>query len=92
MSKEQEILNFLEVKMFTPILESSSTSERFKKATRGLRIRIQQRDAQGMIKYFWNTVVNDKAKDATYGRMLKNEGFPEIEEVLNEFRVLFHEV
>lgn len=92
MSKELEILNFLEVKMFTPILESSSTSERFKKATRGLRIRIQQRDAQGMIKYFWNTVVDSKAKHATYGRMLNNEVFPEFEDVVNEFRVRFHEV
>ena len=92
MSKEQEIIDFLERKMFNPILMSPNTSERFKVATRGLRLRLQQRDAQGMIQYFWNTVADPKAKHATYGRMLRNEDFPEFEEVVSEFRVHFHEV
>lgn len=92
MSKEQEILEFLETKMFVPILKSSRTTDRFKKATRGLRLRMQQRDAQAMIQYFWSTVVDPKAKHANYGRMLQNENFPELEEVVNEFRVRFHEV
>lgn len=92
MSKEQEILDFLETRMFIPILKSSTTSARFKKATRGLRLRMQQRDAQGMIRYFWSTVVDAKAKHANYGRILKNESFPEFEEVVNEFRARFHEI
>jgi hypothetical protein len=92
MTKEQEIMNFLEVKMFTPILKSALTSERFKKATRGLRLRMKQRDAQDMIQYFWNTVVDTKAKHAYYGRMLQNENFTEFEEVVNEFRVRFKEL
>lgn len=92
MTKEQEILDFLEDKMFTPIFNSSSTSERFKKATRGLRLRMTQRDAQGMIQYFWSTVADAKAKHANYGRMLQNEGFSEFEAVVNEFRVRFKEL
>jgi len=92
MTKEQEILDFLEVHLFTPILLSPSTSERLKSATRGLRIRMKQRDSQGMIQYFWNTVVDTKAKHANYGRILRNERFPEFEEVVNNFRIRFKEL
>ncbi|WP_088226837.1 hypothetical protein [Desulfosporosinus sp. FKB] len=92
MTKEQEILDFLEVNLFNPILQSPSTSERFKKATRGLHLRMKQRDAQGMIQYFWNTVVDTKTKQANYGRLLENEGFSEFEEVVANFRVRFKEL
>jgi hypothetical protein len=92
MTKEQEILDFLEVKMFKPILDSGSTSDRFKTATRGLRVRMKQRDAQGMIQYFWNTVADAKAKHANYGRMLQNERLIEFEDVVNEFRLRFKEL
>jgi len=92
MTKEQEILDFLEEKMFTPILNSASTSERFKTATRGLRLRMKQRNAQGMIQYFWSTVADANAKHANYGRMLQNEGFPEFEAVVDEFRIHFKEL
>ncbi|MDP4125867.1 MAG: hypothetical protein Q8912_02855 [Bacillota bacterium] len=92
MTKEQEILDFLEANLFNPILQSPSKNERFKTATRGLRLRMKQRDAQGMIQYFWNTVVNTNAKHANYGRMLRNAGFPEFEEVVNNFRVRFKEL
>lgn len=92
MTKEDEILDFLETRMFMPILNSSVTSERFKKATRGLRIRLKQRDAQEMIQYFWNTVVDANAKHANYGRMLQNEKFSDFDEFVNDFRVKFKEL
>ncbi|KUO78559.1 MAG: hypothetical protein APF81_07885 [Desulfosporosinus sp. BRH_c37] len=92
MNKEQEILDFMDVNLFNPILQSPSTAERLKSATRGLRLRMKQRDAQGMIQYFWNTVVDTNAKHANYGRMLQNGGFPEFEEVVNNFRVRFKEL
>lgn len=92
MTKEQEILDFLESKMFNPILNSAQASDRFKKATRGLRLRMKQRNAQGMIEYFWNNVVDANAKHANYGRMLQNERFPEFEEVVTEFRLRFKEL
>ncbi|HVJ48540.1 hypothetical protein [Desulfitobacterium sp.] len=92
MTKEDEILDFLEARMFAPILNSSTTSERLKKATRGLRLRLKQRDAQKMIQYFWNTVIDANAKHANYGRMLQNEGITNFEEVVNDFRVKFKEL
>lgn len=92
MSKEQEVLDFLEVNLFNPILQSPSTGERLKSATRGLRLRMKQRDAEGMIQYFWNTVVDVKAKHANYGRMLQNEEFPGFEEVVSNFRLRFKEL
>ena len=92
MTKEDEILNFLEVRMFVPILNSAKTSDRLKKATRGLRLRLKQRNAQEMIQYFWNNVVDTQAKHATYGRMLYNERFSELEEVVNDFRLKFKEL
>lgn len=92
MTKEQEILEYLEVNLFNPILKSPVAAERIKAATRGLRIRMKQRDAQGMIQYFWNTVVDTNSKKANYGRMLQNAGFSEFEEVVNNFRVRFKEL
>lgn len=92
MTKEQEILSFLEEKMFRPILNSPASSERFKTATRGLHLRMKQRDAQGMIQYFWSTVVDSRAKHASYGRIIQNEKFPEFEDVVNEFRLRFKEL
>lgn len=89
MTKEQDILDYLEVNLFNPILQSSTTTDRFKLATRGLRLRMKQRDAQGMIQYFWSTVVDTQAKHANYGRMLQNDGFPQFEEVVNNFRLHF---
>ncbi|MEA4902082.1 hypothetical protein [Desulfitobacterium sp.] len=92
MTKEDEILEFLEVRMFKPILNSSTTSERFKGATRGLKIRLKQRDAQGMIEYFWRNVVDATAKHANYGRMLQNEKIADFENVVDDFRVRFKEL
>lgn len=92
MTKEEEILNFLELRMFVPILKSHAASDRLKKATRGLRLRLKQRNAQEMVQYFWNNVVDTQAKHATYGRMLYNEKIPDFEEVVNDFRVRFKEL
>lgn len=92
MTKEQEVLDFLEARMFSPIQNSPTISDRFKKATRGLRLRLEQRDAQEMIQYFWNTVVDANAKHANYGRMLQNERIPYFEEVVNDFRIKFKEL
>lgn len=92
MTKEDEILSFLEGRMFVPILNSPNTSDRLKKATRGLRLRLKQRNAQEMIQYFWNNVVDTQAKHATYGRMLYNERFSDFEEVVNDFRLKFKEI
>lgn len=92
MTKEDEILNFLEVRMFTPILNSQNTSDRLKKATRGLRLRLKQRNAQEMVEYFWTNVVDTQAKHATYGRMLYNERISDFEEVINDFRLKFKEL
>ncbi|MDA8227124.1 MAG: hypothetical protein M0T74_05365 [Desulfitobacterium hafniense] len=92
MTKEAEIMEFLETKMFKPILESPNISDRFKKATRGLGIRMDQRNAQGMIEYFWANVVDANQKHASYGRMLKNEPFAEFDEVVTEFRIRFKEL
>lgn len=92
MTKEDEIISFLEGRMFVPILNSPNTSDRLKKATRGLRLRLKQRNAQEMIQYFWNNVVDTQAKHATYGRMLYNERFSDFEEVVNDFRLKFKEI
>lgn len=92
MTKEDEILSFLEGRMFVPILNSPNTSDRLKKATRGLRLRLKQRNAQEMIQYFWNNVVDTQAKHATYGRILYNERFSDFEEVINDFRLKFKEI
>lgn len=89
MTKEEEIIAFLNANIFEPILKSSKASEKLKKATRGASIRFKQRSAQKMVEYFWTEVVGTAERSTKYGRLMKGEGFTQFESVADEFRVRF---
>jgi hypothetical protein len=53
-TKEQEIMQFLLERVFDPVLNSPTASKSLKQGVRLTIVRMEQRDAIGMIQYFWS--------------------------------------
>lgn len=60
MDKEDEIMEFLHQNVFDPILNSRDASDSLKKGVRYTIMRMQERDALGMISYYWSAIVGTK--------------------------------
>ena len=90
MDKEDEIMEFLHQNVFDPILNSRDASVSLKKGVRYTIMRMQERDALGMIKYYWSAIVGTE-RSTEFARMMHNEGFTRFEEVIDEFRDRFNE-
>lgn len=88
MTKEQEIMDYLHVKIFNPVLDSKSASSAIKKGIRYTIMRLNERDANGMIQYFWSAIVGTE-KSIPFSEHLKAEGFDRFEDVLEGFRIKF---
>ncbi len=86
--KEQEILSFLHQRVFDPILSSPAASEKLKQGVRMTIIRLEQRDAQGMIQYYWSAIIGTE-RSVGFAALMRQEGFSRFEEALEEFRVRF---
>lgn len=87
-TKEEEIMKFLTERVFNPVLESPTASEQLKRGCRLTMARMNQRDAAGMIQYYWSAVVGTE-RSIGFAAQMKREGFDRFEEVLEEFRVRF---
>lgn len=72
--KEREIMDFLHQRVFDPILESSTASEKLKKGARGTIMRMEQRDAAGMIQYYWSAIIGTE-RSIGFAALLRDEGF-----------------
>lgn len=90
MTKEQEIMDYLSRRVFNPVLESPRASQSLKSGVQYTIMRLEQRDAVGMISYFWSAIVGTE-KSIPFAKMMKEEGFDRFEEVLEEFRELFND-
>jgi predicted glycosyl hydrolase (DUF1957 family) len=88
MKKEEEIIAFLDQKVFDPVLDSATASNNLKSGIRLTRGRMLQRDAVGMVHYFWSAIVGTE-RSIGFAAKMKKEGFTRFEEVLEEFRVKF---
>ncbi|WP_102273679.1 hypothetical protein [Cytobacillus massiliigabonensis] len=89
MTKEEEILEFLNRKVFDPLLQSNNASEILKKGIRYTIMRLKERNAVGMIAYFWSAVVGTE-KSTKFAKHMKENGFIRFEEVIDEFRERFN--
>ncbi len=87
-TKQIEIMDFLREKVFEPILTYSESNQ----IKRGVRLTIMrlenQKDATGMIKYFWSAI-GGKGNAIEFSDKLKDEEYIRFEEVLEEFRERF---
>lgn len=86
--KEQEIMDFLHRRIFDPILQSPEASEKLKQGVRYTIMRMEQRDAGGMVHYYWSAIVGTE-KSIGFAALMRQEGFDRFEEALEEFRVRF---
>jgi hypothetical protein len=86
--KEQEIMAFLHRRIFDPILQSSEASDRLKQGVRLTIMRMEQRDAAGMVQYYWSAIIGTE-RSIGFAALMRQEGFARFEEALEEFRMLF---
>ena len=73
MTKEEEIMRFLEEHIFEPILSSSSASKKLKQGVRLTKMRMGKRDDEGMRHYYWSAIVGTE-KSIGFAKILKKEG------------------
>jgi hypothetical protein len=86
--KEQEIMDFLYQRIFGTILQSPTASEKLKQGVRLTIMRMEQRDAAGMIQYYWSAIIGTE-RSIGFAALMRQEGFDRFEEALEEFRVRF---
>jgi hypothetical protein len=87
-SREAEIMDFLQDRVFQPVLTSPTASERLKQGVRLTITRMSQRDAAGMIHYFWSAVVGTE-RSTSFAAQMRREGFERFEEAIEDFRARF---
>jgi hypothetical protein len=88
MTKEEEIMAFLHERVFDPIRNSPRASRSIKSGVNLTFTRMDQRDAKGMIQYFWSAIVGTE-HSVRFADLMKEEGFDRFEEVLEDFRKRF---
>ncbi|MHC1775732.1 MAG: hypothetical protein AB9834_09995 [Lentimicrobium sp.] len=88
MTKEDEIIQFLDEHIFNPILDSKTASISLKQGARLTRSRMLQRSSKGMVSYYWSAIVGTE-KSIGFAKKLKQENFIRFEEVIDEFRNKF---
>ena len=89
-SKEKQIMNYLMINVFDPILNSSKASSSLKRGVRLTIIRLNERDAAGMINYYWSAIIGTE-RSTKFAKQMKKEGFIRFEELIDEFREKFND-
>ena len=90
MTKEDELMQFLHNEVFDPILNSSTASAKLKQGVRLTITRMRQRNATGMIQYYWSAIVGTD-RSVEFARNMRSEGFTRFEEVIDAFRDRFND-
>lgn len=88
--KEQQIMDFLYETTFQPILDSTIASNELKQGIRYTIMRLNERDAAGMVHYYWSAIIGTEKSIGFSARML-NEGFSRFEDAIDEFRTRFND-
>jgi hypothetical protein len=89
-AKEQQIMDFLHKRIFDPILASPQATEKLKQGVRFTKMRMEERDATGMIQYYWSAIVGTE-RSVGFAALMRKEGFGRFEEAIDEFRLLFND-
>lgn len=81
-------MGFLHERVFDPILHSTTASATLKQGIRLTIIRMMERNAAGMVEYFW-AAIKGTDRSVGFAARMRNEGFERFEEALEDFRVRF---
>jgi hypothetical protein len=52
-------------------------------------MRMEQRDAAGMVQYYWSAIIGTE-RSVGFAALMRQEGFQRFEEALEEFRLHFN--
>ena len=88
MTKEREILTFLYNNFFNKLLSLESMTDGLKKNVEDNIRALNDRSAEGMIRYFWSNMAGEETKKVL-GKRLEDEGFVEFDKVIEEFKIRF---
>ena len=88
MKKEDEIMAFLNEKVFDPILDSPKHSITAKRGIRYARMRLEKLNAKGIWSYYWSAIIGTD-RSINFSKLLKKEGATRFEDVSEEFRERF---
>jgi hypothetical protein len=86
--KEQEIMDFLHRRVFEPILQSGTASEKLLQGVRYTIMRKERLDAAGMVQYYWSAIIGTE-RSIGFAALMRQGGFERFEEALEEFRIRF---
>src|SRR3954464_400614 len=86
--REQQIMDFLHERIFDPILASSQASNSLKQGVRYTIMRMEERDARGMIQYYWSAIIGTE-RSIGFAAKMRSEGFDRFGEALEGFRIRF---
>ncbi|HEY2247181.1 MAG TPA: hypothetical protein VGH70_07050 [Bradyrhizobium sp.] len=86
--KERQIMNFLRDRVFAAVLQSKSASAGLKSGVRLTMLRMEDRNAAGMVNYFWKAIRGTE-RSVGFAKKMEREGFDRFEEALEEFRDRF---
>ena len=91
MTREEEVMQFLSENVFNPILNSSDATDSLKRGVNYTIMRMNQRNAAGMIHYYWSAIIGTE-RSTQFARQMREEGFTRFEEVIDEFRRVVKEM
>ena len=83
-------MDYLHEHVFDPILNSKTASARLKQGINLTITRMGQRDAKGMISYYWSAITGTE-RSIPFAEEMRNEGFTRFEETLEDFRCRFND-
>ncbi len=89
-SKKTEVMQYLHLHVFDPILESPISSNSLKQGVRMTIVRLNERDAAGIIAYYWSAIVGTE-RSVLFAEAMKKEGFTRFEEIMEDFRLRFND-
>jgi predicted glycosyl hydrolase (DUF1957 family) len=89
-AKKTEVLRFLHERVFDPILDSPSASNSLKSGIRQTVMRLNERDARGIVQFYWSAIIGTE-RSSTFAKKMREEGFTRFEEIIEEFRNRFND-
>ena len=87
MTKEQEVIDYLDAKIFNPILHNPTAPEKIKSGIRITKARMGKLPANTMVQYFWSALATDNG--IAFSKHIKAEGLTRFEDILEDFRERF---
>jgi len=87
-ARKEEVLSFLHDQVFDPVLSSSTASAALKQGIRLTVTRMGQRDARGIVQFYWSAI-SGTDRSTLFAKRMRQEGFKRFEDVIEEFRDRF---